>query len=231
MTLEQWDAMKLTPGDKLTITYKPPKTLLKPGHDCMNVTMNVYVAAITDDYLICHCPTQDRVILCVFDKRYVTEVNIYHRQRYTGYLNKYPETVPQKPADKVYHTYYEEQGYVYPVQFWRTKDSQAEWGFLINEDVLLDNTGKPVKDVYNTETREDIDSLHLRVPFVVPASDPLTERDRLEVTLVKLSHEIALHYESAKERQTTAHALSGRMKGLAEALEIIEQYLENLRGE
>lgn len=60
--------------------------------------------------------------------------------------------------------HYVERGYIFACQFKRTKFSEPEWGYSINEDVLIDLLGNKVKEVYTIQTYPEQGTLRLYVP-------------------------------------------------------------------
>lgn len=122
---------------------------------------------------------------------------------------------------------YERRSYVYAVGFQRTQNSEPEMGYLINEETIVDVNGQPVAEVYDYQSQEENGALTLYVP-VCGVNDPIALK-AAERSLKEAISRIKGKYHSAQSRQYNGDRPSGRMYGLGEAIDILEDTLAKVK--
>ncbi len=125
-------------------------------------------------------------------------------------------------------TLYEKSSYVYAAYFRRHSHDEPEMGFVINEDVLLDASGKIVYNVYDCQTRDDLGAMTM----YVPVSKEISAADCPEyavAVLQKLIESLKGKYYTAQSRQYNGDRPSGRMYGIGEAIDLLTDAVDRIK--
>lgn len=125
-------------------------------------------------------------------------------------------------------TLYEKSSYVCAAYFRRSPPDEPEMGFVINEDVLLDASGKIVYNVYDCQTRDDLGAMTMYVPVSKKVSAADCPEYAVEV-LQKLVEALKGKYYTAQSRQYNGDRPSGRMYGIGEAIDLLTDTADRIK--